>query len=342
MFQENYSKQEKMEICRQIKNISCSMIEREFQQLIEIAKQPDQITNISARCRVGNNIVDMYTFPARLEVKGKYNVNFYEFLANLDYFQTKKFICNMTQYYEQTKNKNKTKNHVTVCKEIYNICVNSINIIRPLVYMEIYAKYRPKHILDFCAGWGGAAVAAATFFPRETEGNQKEEKEEQPSSKHTDLDFGSDFFLESYTGIEINHALKEPYRQLVSFLETQHPSCAKKINMCFTDALNVDYSLLWYDFVFTSPPYYFIQKYENNSHFSNKEEMNEKFYFPLFQKTFASLQPNGVYAMNVCKEVYTSVLLKLFGEPDECFPYKKSKRQNNYQEMVYVWRKNKK
>jgi hypothetical protein len=156
------------------------------------------------------------------------------------------------------------------------------------------------------------------------------------------MDLGSDFFLESYTGIEINHALKEPYTQLVSFLETQNPSCAKKINMCFTDALNVDYSLLWYDFVFTSPPYYFIQKYENNSHFSNKEEMNEKFYFPLFQKTFASLQPNGVYAINVCKEVYTSVLLKLFGEPDECFPYKKSKRQNNYQEMVYVWRKNKK
>jgi hypothetical protein len=145
--------------------------------------------------------------------------------------------------------------------------------------------------------------------------------------------------LESYTGIEINHALKEPYRQLVSFLETQHPSCAKKINMCFTDALNVDYSLLWYDFVFTSPPYYFIQKYENNCHFSNKEEMNEKFYFPLFQKTFASLQPNGVYAINVCKEVYTSVLLKLFGEPDECFPYKKSKRQNNYHEIVYVWKK---
>ena len=314
MFLEEFSRMEKKEICHQIKDISFSMIEKEFQQLMEITLQNASST-FSPRSRIGNNIVDFFTFLERLEVKGKYNISFFQFLANIETFQKKKFISNMFYYYERVKNKNKTKNEITVCKEVYNICVSSINIIRPLVYMEIYAKYRPTHILDFCAGWGGAAVAAATFF------------QETP------------FTLESYTGIEINHALKEPYMHLFSFLELQNPACKNKLQMFFMDALQVDYSLLTYDFVFTSPPYYFIQKYANNEIYGTKEEMNERFYFPLFQKTFQYLQPNGIYAINVCKEVYINVLQPLFGEAEECFPYKKSKRQNNHEEMVYVWRK---
>ena len=47
----------------------------------------------------------------------------------------------------------------------------------------------------------------------------------------------------------------------------------------------------------------------------------------------------GYYIINVCKEVYGNVLKGLFGEPHEVFPLKKSKRQNNYTEMVYVWHK---
>ena len=70
---------------------------------------------------------------------------------------------NMLNYYENVKNKNKTKNKYIVYKEVYNICISAVNIIRPLVYMELYSKYKPKKILDFCAGWGGAAVAASAL-----------------------------------------------------------------------------------------------------------------------------------------------------------------------------------
>jgi tRNA1(Val) A37 N6-methylase TrmN6 len=323
MLSENYSGGEKRDIASQIKDISLSTIEKEFQALMAVTAN-HTIATISPRCRTGNNIVDFFTFLARLEVKGKYNVTFFEFLANVETFQKKKFISNMFDYYARVKNKQNKKPFFKVCKEVYNICVSSINIIRPLVYMEIYAKYRPTRILDFCAGWGGAAVAAATFFQLSA----------SVSLEPTES-------LESYTGIEINHALQEPYQQLISFLERQNPACAAKIRMCFVDALTVDYASLNYDFVFTSPPYYFIQKYENNVDYKDKEEMNERFYRPLFAKTFSALQPNGVYAINVCQEVFTNVLQKMFGDPDETFPYKKSKRQNDYQEMVYVWRKGK-
>jgi 16S rRNA G966 N2-methylase RsmD len=220
--------EEKFYISRQIKNISINDVEREMDKLIEIGSNAHLM---SPRSRIGNNIVDYFTFSQRLETKGKYNTNFYEFVENIEEFKKKKFIQNMLIYYKEVKNKNNTKNEYIVLKEVYNICISAINIIRPLVYMEIYAKYKPKCILDFCAGWGGAAVAASALN------------------------------IEKYIGIEINTNLVKPYEKLVEYLNNKNSGT--KIEMIFDNALNIDYSKMRYDFVFTSPPYYFIQKYEN-------------------------------------------------------------------------------
>jgi tRNA1(Val) A37 N6-methylase TrmN6 len=303
---ETYSFEEKKNIAAKIKNIHYEMIDKEMDKLREIGSNA---FTLSPRSRIGNNIVDYFTFVERLHTKGKYNVNFYEFLSNIDFFKQKKFIQNMFDYYYKVKNASGKKHEFIVCKEIYNISISAINIIRPLVYMEIYSKplIKPKSILDFCAGWGGAAVAAAALN------------------------------IDKYTGIDINFSLKQPYQNLIQFLEKKSHT---KIDMRFEDALQVDYSLLDYDFVFTSPPYYFIQKYENNAIYKSKLEMNEKFYIPLFTNTFKYLKPNGFYAINVCNEVYINVLKPLLNDANEIFSYKKSKRQNNYEEKVYVWIKN--
>ena len=291
-------------VAKQIKNISFAHVEKEMNQLIQIGLEK-KVDKQSPRCRIGNNVVDYFTFAQRLETRGKYNINFYEFIEQLDEFKKKKFISNMLVYYETVKNKNGTKNEYIVLKEVYNICISAINIIRPLVYMEIYAKYSPTCVMDFCAGWGGAAVAAAALH------------------------------IPNYIGIEINHHLKTPYEKMREFLKTVSPTT--NVEMLFEDATQIDYSKYEYDLVFTSPPYYFIQKYENNAQYSSKKEMDELFYKPLFTKTYNGLKKGGYYIINVCKEVYDNVLFPLFGEPKETYPYKKSKRQNDYQEMVYVW-----
>jgi len=288
-------------ISKSIKNISLSDLEREWTKLVQIGTNA---STISPRSRIGNNIVDYFTFTQRLETKGKYNITFFEFIEKIDEFKQKKFISNMLEYYEKVKNKNNTKNEYIVYKEVYNICISAINIIRPLVYMEIYSKYNPTCILDFCAGWGGAVVAASALN------------------------------IKKYIGIEINHHLKEPYQKLTSFLNEKTNT---EIEMIFTDALQIDYSKYEYDCVFTSPPYYFIQKYENNAEYSSKKEMDETFYIPIFTKTYNGLKIGGHYIINVCKEVYENVLIPLLGVANEIYPYKKSKRQNNYQEIVYVW-----
>jgi 16S rRNA G966 N2-methylase RsmD len=303
MIQESYTNEQKIDISKQIKNITLEDIEKEMKKLIDIGINA---STMSPRSRIGNNIVDYFTFSQRLSTKGKYNVNFYEFIVNIDEFKKKKFIQNMLHYYETVKNKTKKKNYYTVLKEVYNICISAINIIRPLVYMEIYIKYKPLCVLDFCAGWGGAAVAACALN------------------------------IPKYIGIEINNSLVTPYKNLIDFLQERSKT---KIQMIFDNAITIDYSKLDYDLVFTSPPYYFIQKYENNTEYVSKKEMDEKFYVPLFSNTYKNLQPNGIYALNINKEVYENVCVKLFGQAHYSYPYKKSKRQNNYDEIVYVWKK---
>jgi len=296
---------EKIAIANAIKDISLNDVDAEFAELVKIGKNAH---TIGPRSRIGNNVVDYFTFVQRLETKGKYDVNFFEFLENIDEFKKKKFIQNMLTYYKDVKNKNNTKNEYIVYKEVYNICISAINIMRPLNCMEIYTKYNAKRVLNFCAGWGGSTVAAAALN------------------------------LEAYYGVEINCDLKPAYDNMVSYFK-ETKKVGTEFNIQFCDAAAADYSLMLYDIVFSSPPYYFIEKYAHNVAYSSKADMDEKFYKPAFSKTYNGLQKGGHYIINVCKEVYDRVLKDLLGEAHETFPLKKSKRQNDYTEMVYVWRK---
>ena len=293
--------EKKIFISKQIKNITLDMVNKEFNQLIDIGIHAHEI---GSRSRIGNNIVDYFTFTQRLETKGKYDTNFFEFLENIEEFKKKKFIQTMLQYYKEIKNKNSKKNEYIVFKEVYNICISAINIMRPLNCMEIYTKYKAQRVLNFCAGWGGSTIAAAALN------------------------------LDTYYGIEINMDLKLPYDNMITYLKTKSKT---QIEVYFSDAVEFDYSTLVYDTVFVSPPYYFLEKYANNLKYKSKKEMDELFYKPLFIKSFNGLQNGGHYIINICKEVYNNVLIKILGEANEIFPLKKSKRQNSYTELVYVW-----
>ena len=301
MLKENYTKEEKIEIAKKIKDINMEDIEEDMNKLIKIGEKADIISN---RSKIGNDVVDYFTFLQRLETKGKYNTNYFEFIKNLDFFREKKFIQTMLKYYEDVKNKNNTKHEYKVLKEVYNICISAINIMRPLNCMEIYTRFNANRVLNFCAGWGGSMVAAAALN------------------------------IESYYGVEINTDLKEPYEKMESYLRTKSNT---KFSIHFADAVEFDYSSIDYDTVFTSPPYYFIEKYANNVGYKSKKEMDDKFYKPVFSNTYLHLKKGGHFIINVCKEVYDNVLKNLFGEAHIIFPLKKSKRQNNHTEMVYVW-----
>jgi len=86
MLKENYTNEEKQEISKQIKNITLKEIDNEMKKLIEIA---DGASSMSPRSRIGNNVVDYFTFSQRLSTRGKYNINFYEFIVNINEFKKK-------------------------------------------------------------------------------------------------------------------------------------------------------------------------------------------------------------------------------------------------------------
>jgi len=261
--------------------------------------------------RRGNNVVDFFTFQERLETRGKYDVTFYDFVKNIEEFKKKKFIQNMLTYYATVKNARGLKNEYIVLKEVYNICISAINIFRPLMAVEVYAKYKPSVVLDPCAGWGGRAVGAAVC-------------------KNV-----------RYFGIDINHSLQIPYRNMCAFLNSKLGSPPTPIiHMTIADATTFDYSQIEpkYDMVFTSPPYYFIEKYSHNPFYNNsKDEMDEQFYYPLFSQTYLHLLSGGCMALNVNREIYERVCIRLFGPAHQTMNCKKSKRQNDYREMIYIW-----
>ena len=324
-FETNNEEENKKFIANKIKCIHENDIELDFEALKNVVNAALLSTNtndnnvkggIEFKERVGNNIVDFFTFKERLETRGKYNIHFYDFVKNVEEFKKKKFIQNMFTYYSTVKNARGLKNEYIVMKEVYNICISAINIFRPLMAVEIYAKFKPSVVLDPCAGWGGRAVGAAVC------GNIQ------------------------YFGIDVNHSLKIPYQNMCNFLNSkinnEKTDNTQKINLTIADATTFDYSQIEpkYDMVFTSPPYYFIEKYSHNKAYNNsKDEMDEQFYIPLFSNTYLHLLPGGHMALNVNREIYERVCIRLFGPAHQTMSCKKSKRQNDYREMIYIWTK---
>ena len=308
------SENEKKKIASEIKPLIFHDVNVEMNRLIAITSH-NNVNDVKTLSNIGNDIVDYFTFKERLETRGKYGVNFYEFVANIDIFQKKKFIRTMLNYYQTIKNKNNTKHKYVVYKEVYNICISTINIMKPINCIRIFLKYpQCQHVLNFCCGWGGSAVAAAAMK------------------------------LKSFVGIDINCDLKKSYDELQSFLSTKSTT---NVQLLIRDATLFDYSTIFYDLVFVSPPYYSIEKYRNNVEYTSKQEMNELFYKPCFQQAFQCLQKGGIFIVNVCKEVYNNVLLPMFGEAHDIYPLNKSTRalkntiqQNRYKELCYVWIKN--
>jgi tRNA1(Val) A37 N6-methylase TrmN6 len=307
MIDSSFTDVEKVMISKNIKLISLKDASEDFNKLKLIGNNlMKQSCNISSRCRTGNNTVDYFTFTERLNTKGKYDINFFEFIANINEFKKKKFIANMLKYYEDVKNKNKTKNNYIVLKEVYNICISAINIFRPLVAMEIYVKYKPTTVLDFTCGWGGRLVGACALN------------------------------IPNYIGIDINSNLSNSYTEMKSFFKNLSNT---NIEIFFQNAVNFDYSKITYDMVLTSPPYYFLEKYSNNEQFDSKNEMKNKFYIPVISNTYKYLQKGGYYCLNINKEIYEDICIHLLGEANDSVPLKKSKRQNDYEEYIYVWNK---
>jgi hypothetical protein len=298
-----YSIKEKREIVQEINPITDLEVEEEYEKLKNL-KCKGAIA-AAAGVKTGNDIVDKYTLIERLHTKGHTGIDFYTFWYNRDYFKKIDYVKNMLKYYDS-----RNISQIRKWKYIFNLYFSSISIFRPVMAMEIYCKYSPKiAILDPTMGWGGRLVGACA------------------------LD------LPKYIGIDSNRNLEKPYKGLCAFLQDK-TTC--EIDVRFQDALDVDYSKIKYDMVFTSPPYYNIEIYRNTRE-KTKEKWNTEFYRPLFSETWKHMSSPGTYCLNIPEEIYEENCIPILGKAHKKILLKKQKRTKSaadkYKEYIYVWQK---
>jgi len=261
-------------------------------------------THHSELSLVGNKVVNHYTSTERLNTFGYQGINFYDVLFNKNRLKKERYVKKLLQFYKKDR---ADYPEMKVWFRLSNLYFSSVSIFKPLIAMSVYCKFKPTCVLDFTMGWGGRLVGACA------------------------LD------LPKYVGIDSNKNLEQPYSLMKTFLN-KHSST--EIDLRFQDALTVDYSAIQYDLVLTSPPYYNTETY-GTSRQRAKDEWDEKFYKPIFTKTFQYLKSGGYYCINIPMDVYENVTVPLLGASDIMIPLPKSKRSQteSYKEFIYVWRK---
>jgi len=293
------------EIAQELKPINFDDLEPLFLHLRFAAKQDasgvlrTNYKNIGKLSIKYNDIADYFTHEERLNTIGIKGTNFYDFYR---YKKDNYKLENIKKYYENQK---KISN-VKMYKGIYSLYFGSITNYSIPNVLQVLQKYNVSRIIDPTCGFGNRMVGTCV------------------------LD------IESYIGIDNNENLKIPLNELRTFLSIHSKT---KVDVLIENCLNVDYSKYKYDCVFTSLPYYNTEIYGNKKQFNTKQEWNINFYQPLIKKTYEHLEPDGYFIINVPEKVYIENFVVLLGECNEKLELYKRKRNNNYHEWIYVWKK---
>mgnify|MGYP003627714525 CR=1 FL=1 len=209
------------------------------------------------------------------------------------------------------RNKPKVIGTKTGLSSALRMSVGSVNQFKPYIAVcAVYKKFKPKRVLDTSAGWGDRLIGAM--------------------SQNID-----------YIGIDQNKKLMTPYKKMISDFEDKSTS---NVMMIFEKSQNVDYSKLpKYDLIFTSPPYFNLEKYEGMEIFKDKEEFIEKFWRPTIEKAFKYLEKGGNIALNMPEEMYNAIKpiigsanSKIKMPIQNRFAYKDTTPRFEY---IYVWKK---
>ena len=207
----------------------------------------------------------------------------------------------------------------------------TINTMRPASAVQMYKKYNATTVLDFTAGWGSRMIAAMAL----------------------DID---------YIGIDSNKSLKPGYEKIITLLK---PYTKSKVTMLWKEAQTVDISKLpKYDFVFTSPPYEYLEVYEHMSNYENKDgkirqpsssqniklDDSAKFYddfiIPTMKAAYKHLPKNRNMCINMPDMMYEKIKKRWKAATSEedygiikrpGSSWKRSQRRGK--ELIFCWKK---
>lgn len=156
---------------------------------------------------------------------------------------------------------------------------------KPLIAKSIYDSFKAKKVLDFSAGWGDRLVG---FMASNAE---------------------------SYVGIDPNTKLHEPYQQIIKYCDDK----TKKVSTYCSPAELFDFSTVEYDFVFTSPPYFDLERYSDEDTQSWKQYKDfdiwlENFLFLTLTNLWKNLKQGGRVIVNI-SDIYSQGETKEICQP---------------------------
>ncbi len=155
--------------------------------------------------------------------------------------------------------------------------VQIVHEFRPALARDIYLDYCKKgtKVLDPCAGWGGRMIG---FYSTLLGGEY----------------FATDPSTKTFEGLN----------KLNVFLSSANFEEPPKITLENKPFEDLELQAGYYDFAFTSPPYFDTELYSNEEtqahvRYSTLEDFNQKFLTELIKKTMQALKPEGKFLLNI-------------------------------------------
>lgn len=202
---------------------------------------------------------------------------------------------------------------------------------RPSAAKAIYDHFNAENVLDFSSGWGDRLNGAMASQS-----------------------------IKTYVGIDPNDSLYDSYEEQIELFNS-----GKNIKMnCFpAEDFLPSYNETEFDFIFTSPPYFIIERYskENNQSWQRYKKIDNwlsSFLFPVIENSWRLLKSGGHIAINI-SDVYCNHTINRICDPmndfistlpnsvkSENINYRmakrmgsKSQRDGIFVEPVWIWKK---
>jgi len=262
-----------------------SKAEREFESLLKFD---------TSRILIGGNILQQFMLglntansfhPEMWHVRCNNAKTPYEVFSDRDLFRT---ALRKRVKYSDTK-----LVAYNVRKSLKAFGVQSVSNFRPTVAKWVYSTFAPRNgnVLDPCAGYGGRLLGALS----------------------TDK-------LLTYHGIDANRKTQENNGEMAEYMTRLGANTGVVLDAIPFEDSSVGCN---YDLVFTSPPYFNIEKYADDStqswvRYKTYEMWVNGFLRPLIEKSYFALKQGGFFALNVGNPIIDDtkkIATALFGEP---------------------------
>lgn len=222
--------------------------------------------------RQGSKAVDYFFFKHRLAAKTKKDKSFLNALKNKKNYAYLRDKTRKVRKWDQLVKPKSRDAQLADMYTTFQIYYGTVNIMRPSYAKFVYCLFKPKvGILDPTMGWSPRCMAAMSMgIP--------------------------------YIGYDSNKKLEPSYKKMIKTLEPD-----ADVELHFQPSETGDFSKHKYDLVFTSPPYFTLEKYEGMPKYEKDQGFIDDFFAPVVKSAWTHLLPGGHMALNMPEEMYEAI-----------------------------------